>query len=142
MPTTDGAPVYVVDCDGLVTIAQTKNNALRSAALQLLEKGKMCVPTGVLSELKNAYEAEHKILASHIAKKIRVKPAHSLKTAALASKANSGFKIEPYGNADWHAAAVAACEDYVLVTTKKRRPFYKEILDCSIIIVDDLAVPD
>ncbi len=130
MPKTNGAvPSYVIDCDGLVTISQTKNNALRDVALRLLEQGGMCVPTGVMGELKNAFEDEHDDLLPHVAKKIRLKPAHSLKIASLASKANSGFKIEPYGSADWIAAAVAACEGCVLVTTKARRGFYAAILE-------------
>jgi hypothetical protein len=142
MPTTNGAaaPSYVIDCDGLVRISHTKNNALRSAALQLLEQGAMCVPTGVIKELRKAYEDEHDDLVTHITKKIIMKPAHTLRVAALASKANSGFRMEPYGSADWIAAAVAVCEGCILVTTKERKAFYVAILDCTVITVEELPL--
>jgi hypothetical protein len=142
MPTTNGAaaPAYVIDCDGLVTISQTKNNALRAAAFQLLEQGGMCVPTGVIKELRNAYEDEHDDLLPHIAKKIAIKPAHTARMGSLASKANSGFRIEPYGSADWIVAAVAVCEGCIVVTTKERKSFYTAILTCAIITVEELPV--
>jgi hypothetical protein len=142
MPTTNNGSGnrYVVDCDALVTISQTKNNAIRATALRLLEAGTMKVPTAVVHELKEAFEDEFEDLSPHIKGKIKIKPAHTVKVASLASKSNSGFKIEPYGSADWVAAAVAECEGCILVTTKGREAFYTTILNCTVMTVDDLPV--
>jgi hypothetical protein len=142
MPTTTNGTglTYIVDCGALVRISHTTNNALRAAAFQLLEQGHMKVPTGVMGELKDAYEDEYNALLPHIASKVRVKPAHTIMVASLASRANSGFKIEPYGSADWLAAAVAKCEGCVLVTTRERKPFYVALLNCTILTVDELPL--
>jgi len=142
MPTTiNGADLrYIVDCGALVGISHSTNNALRAAAFQLLEQGHMRVPTGVMGELKDAYKDEHDDLLLHVKEKVRVKPAHTLMIASLASKANSGFKIEPYGSADWLAAAVAICEGCVLVTTRERKPFYMSLVSCAILPVDELPL--
>jgi hypothetical protein len=141
MPTTDGAAkAYIIDCDGLVTIANTTNNALRAVAIQLLEAAHMKVPTGVLRELEDAFEDEFQDLAPHIKGRVRLKPSHTQMIGSLASKANSGFKLEPYGSADWIAAAVAVCEGCVLVTTKQRKRFYAAILDCEILTLEELPL--
>lgn len=140
MPKTNGSAItYIADCDALVNILNTKNNALKDIALAMLEQTIMKVPTGVLAELEEAFEEEFEIISGHVKGKIVLKPAHTQMVGTLASKLNSSFRMEPYGSADWIAAAVAVCEGCTLVTTSKRKAFYERILDCPILTLEELA---
>jgi hypothetical protein len=135
----DTAPEYVIDCEGLAEISTTSNNAARSIVIDLLDKSVMIVPTAVSDELKEAFEGAAVDLAPHINKsKMRLTPKHRMAAGTLASRQNSGFHIEPYGDSDLIAGAVATCENCTLVTTIQKKAFYIKMLSCHVISIDEL----
>jgi hypothetical protein len=128
---------YVIDCEGLAELAQTRSNAVRSAIFDLLESGHILVPTAVWKEFKEAFEDDAVTLAPHIITKTKIKPAHTAATAAIASNANSRFRIDPYGSSDWIAAGVAKAENCTIITVNKKRAFYSNTASCVVRCLSD-----
>jgi hypothetical protein len=129
----------VIDCDALEFLSQTRNNAIRAVALLMLESGSIKVPHVVWRDFCDIYEDEGSELAPHIAEKIKSKPSHRAAAGAIASRANSGFRLDPYTSSDWMACAVAEKEMYTLVTTPKKFAFYAGILNSPVISITDLV---
>jgi len=136
---TSDSTIYVIDCHGLVFLAHTQNNAIRATALNLLEAGAIKVPHYVWREFRDAYEDEAEELEDHIADKIKLKAAHRAAAGAMASKANSGFRPEPYDDSDWIAGAIAESEVYVLITVSEKVDFYSQMLSCEVISITQLV---
>jgi hypothetical protein len=106
--------------------------------LSLLEAGTIKVPHYVWREFRDAYEDEAHQLEDHIAKKIKPKAAHRAAAGAMASRANSGFRPEPYNDSDWMAGAVAQTEECVLITISEKVDFYLQLLNCEVISITRL----
>jgi hypothetical protein len=137
MSSSDSA-TYVIDCHGLVFLAHTRNNAIRDMVLSLLEAGTIKVPHYVWREFRDAYEDEAHQLEDYIAEKIKSKAAHRAAAGAMASRADSGFRPEPYNDSDWMAGAVAQTEECVLITISEKVDFYSQLLNCEVISITRL----
>jgi hypothetical protein len=136
-----GHPKYVIDCEALAEVSATSNNAIRSVVVGLLDTVGMIVPTAVCDELATAFEDASDSLAPHLQiAKVRMKPKYRVAAGTLASKQNSGFRIEPYGESDLIAAAVAACEQCIVVTTEVKKSFYLQILPGKVMSIEDLVI--
>jgi hypothetical protein len=138
MPKTDPDPQYIIDCHGLEYISHTRNNMIRAKVYHLLETGILAIPQAVWDEFREIYEDEADDLGHHIKQKIRSKPKHRAMAGAIASKANSGFRPEPYSDSDWIAIAVAETESCILVTVPQNTEFYANLAGDIVIAIGDL----
>lgn len=129
---------YVIDCNALVYITHIASNAIRDGIVARLETGEIAVPTSVWDDFSSAYDDEATALSPHVARKIRLSNPHTAAASVMATKANGGFRIEPYGNSDWYAGGTATAEACALLTSPDKKRFYEELLEVSVIDITDL----
>lgn len=139
MPKNSSEGSYVIDCVGLEYLSRTQNNAIRAILYEMFKEGTLRVPQAVWDDFATIYEDEAEQLKPYVSERIRLKPAHRAAAGMLASKANSGFRLDPYGNSDWMAAAVADSESCTVVTTPSNLSFYASTLGLAAITLTDLV---
>jgi hypothetical protein len=138
MPKSNGGGQYIMDCYALEFLSQTSSNIIRDTIIGMIQSGAIKIPQAVWDEFREVYEDEAAEIAAYDPQKIRAKPAHRAVTGVIASKANSGFRTEPYNNSDWNAAGVAEAEGWTLITVEAQCSFYEKLLTCPVIAITDL----
>ncbi|MCW2272730.1 hypothetical protein GJ654_01390 [Rhodoblastus acidophilus] len=134
---------YVADCEALLHVATTTKNSVKSAALHMLSNGAIRVPTQVWDEFTQAFEDEAELLKESVSgniTKIKNSVSYDAATASLVTKSNSGFRMDPYGNSNWAAGAVASVEKVGLFTHgASNMAFYKKVTTCTVLEIDDIG---
>ncbi|MGI4800730.1 MAG: hypothetical protein ACRYG8_43260 [Janthinobacterium lividum] len=109
--------------------------------IELLEDSSAGVPRAVIKEFRNAFEDEFAYLDPHIKRRVQLKPAHRARAGAIASKANSGFRIQAYGGeSDWIVAAVALTEGCTVITVNGKKNFYASTVGCKVVTLEELQI--
>jgi hypothetical protein len=138
MSKSNGGGRYVIDCYALEFFCSTRSNVIRDAIVGMFQSGALKIPQPVWDEFSDAYDDEAVAIAAYNPQRIKRKPAHRGTAGALASKANSGFRPEPYHSSDWLAAAVAECEGCTLITIESKCGFYLNIVTCPVLAITDI----
>jgi hypothetical protein len=128
MKTDAPLPKFIVDCHVLEQFASSGSNAIRAKLLDGFSSGDIAIPSRVWAEFVELYpEAADEIEAVNPAI-LPLLPAHRAQAGILASRANSGFRPEPYHNTDWLAAATAEASKRPLITVSRKVGFYAQML--------------